>query len=508
MRPSRRTTLLAAVALALAPLPALASASSTTRPAEPPRLQPWLSDVLRTASADRPLRVMVSAESTSAASAAVRAAGLRVQQTWNSVGVVVAIGLPAQVRKVSTHAGVQYVEGDQPMTYTLDTVHRATRSDVALASQRTTKGQRVDGLGVSIAVIDSGIDATHPFFKGKDGKSKVVVNLKDTCTQFTSSSGDCFFADPSGDSDTSSVGGHGTHVAGIAAGVETQTTGATPLRLRGAAPGATLIGLSAGAGLLLTNVVGAQNWVLEHQKRPCRAAKDQDGPIEPACPPIRVTNHSYGPARPAEGGNRFDEFSAAVRIQRALVEKGVVAVWAAGNSAGNGSIATTNPPGMDPTPGILMVANYSDRQAGDRDNRLSASSSRGKLGDRTTYPDLSAPGDRITSSCRPYLAVCSTGLVPKDGPGPADVATFNTISGTSMAAPYIAGVVAQLFQLNPRLTPGQVEQILENTAHRFTEGGDYQRDEPGLNRRTPTSFDKGHGLVDVQAALTAARKAR
>jgi len=438
-----------------------------------------------------------------ARSAAARAAGLRVQQTWGQVGIVVATGLPDQVRAVAAARGVQYVEGEQPLAYALDTAHKATRSDVAMATQRTRSGAAVDGSGVSIAIIDSGIDATHPFFRTKDGKSKVVANIKNVCSNLTSGDELCFQRDPSGDTDTTAVGGHGTHVAGIAGGVLTTTTSATPLTVRGSAPGARLVGLSIGAGLSIINATAAQNWVLEHQRRPCRAAADQSGPLDPACPPIRVTNHSYGPSQTASGGNRFDERSAAVRIQRALVEKGVVAVWAAGNSAGNGSIATTNPPGMDPTPGILMVANYSDRQAGDRDNRLSASSSRGKQGDPTTYPDLSAPGERITSACRPYLVICSTGGAPKNGPGPADVATFNTISGTSTAAPYVAGVVAQLFQANPRLTPAAVEQILEDTAHRFTEGGDYERDEPARNRRTPTSFDKGHGLVDVLAALRA-----
>jgi serine protease AprX len=68
-----------------------------------------------------------------------------------------------------------------------------------------------------------------------------------------------------------------------------------------------------------------------------------------------------------------------------------------------------------------------------------------------------------------------------------------------MAAPYVAGVVAQLFQADPTLTPAEVESILESSAHPFTAGGAYESDPAGGT----TSFDKGHGLVDVFAALGA-----
>ena len=136
----------------------------------------------------------------------------------------------------------------------------------------------------------------------------------------------------------------------------------------------------------------------------------------------------------------------------------------------------SNPPGMDPTGGIISVASYYDQDTGTRDGTVSDFSSRGLAGDQSTYPDISAPGENITSSCRLYLAICSTGLAPENGPGPLDVGTFNTISGTSMAAPHIAGIVAQLFQANPAATPAQVEDALKTTAHKYADGAAY---EPG-----------------------------
>ena len=163
-----------------------------------------------------------------------------------------------------------------------------------------------------------------------------------------------------------------------------------------------------------------------------------------------------------------------------------------------GSAALSNPPGMDPTPGILSVASYNDLSTGTRDGQVSEFSSRGAATDSATWPDISAPGENIVSACRLYLPICATGLQPSNGPGLLDVGTYNVISGTSMAAPQITGIVAQLFQLKPSATPAEVENALKSTAYRFTAGAPYQQAGPYLS-----SYDKGTGLVDTVAAAGA-----
>ncbi len=70
-----------------------------------------------------------------------------------------------------------------------------------------------------------------------------------------------------------------------------------------------------------------------------------------------------------------------------------------------------------------------------------------------------------------------------------------------MATPHISGIVAQLFQANPAATPAQIEAAIESTAYKYTDGAAYQGGDPNGT----TSFDKGHGLVDVVAAATAVR---
>jgi serine protease AprX len=207
-----------------------------------------------------------------------------------------------------------------------------------------------------------------------------------------------------------------------------------------------------------------------------------------------VVNNSYGP----QGGGKFDPNSVTVKLQRQLVKEGVVVVWAAGNDGGDGSKSLTNPPSQDPTGGIISVASYNDKGTGTRSGPVSAFSSRGAKTDPSTWPDISAPGENIVGACRAYLPICSTGLKPQSGPGLLDVGSYNTLSGTSMAAPQIVGIVALLFQANPHATPAEIEKALKSTALRYSNGAPYQQVGGYM-----TSFDKGTGLVDTMAASQA-----
>ncbi|RZU33740.1 S8 family serine peptidase [Blastococcus saxobsidens] len=474
----------AVVVGALLAAPAQAAPGST--PLAP--VQDFLADQLAGLAAATPTTVMVHGTDIAAARAAVASTGMRAITEYERIGVSVASGTAAQIQAARSAPGVTYLEGNTPIEFTQETSNTATRGAEAAATLTGANGDALDGSGVSVAVIDSGIDPNHPYFTNADGSSAVVANLKSLCLVEASAGPDCVVPVPGVvDTDTLSVGGHGTHVSGIVAGRPTTLTDGG--RLQGAAPGASLVSISTGAVLLIVGADSALNWVLENHEAPCG-----EGAPASTCPPIKVTNNSYGPV----GGGEFDPDSATVKLQRALAAEGVVTVWAAGNDGGDGSASVTNPPGQDPTGGILSVASYYDQDTGTRDGVVSDYSSRGDAADPSTWPDLSAPGENITSSCRPYLPICATGLDFRSGPGLLDVGTFNTISGTSMAAPHIAGIVAQLFQADPTATPAEIEAALKSTTQRFTDGAAY-RTVDGY----PTSFDKGTGLVDVVAAAQA-----
>ncbi|MCF6734846.1 S8 family serine peptidase, partial [Blastococcus sp. KM273129] len=459
-------------------------------PAAPPPapVQDFLADQLAGFGAAVPTTVLVHGTDVAAARAAVAATGMRTVTEYERIGVVVASGTAGQVEAARTEPGVTYLEGNTPIEFAQETSNLATRGAEAAATLTGANGLPLDGSGVSVAVIDSGVDPNHPSFREPGGGSAVVANLKSLCLVETTTTPDCVVRVPSvADTDTLSVGGHGTHVSGIVAG--RPTTLADGGQVQGAAPGASLVSISTGAVLLIVGADSALNWVLENHEAPCGAGVPAD-----VCPPIKVTNNSYGPS----GGGEFDPDSATVKLQRALAAEGVVTVWAAGNDGGDGSASLTNPPGQDPTGGILSVASSYDRDTGTRDGVVSDYSSRGAAADPSTWPDLSAPGESITAACRPYLPICATGLDFRNGPGLLDLGTFNTISGTSMAAPHVAGIVAQLFQADPTATPAEIEAALKSTAHRFADGAAYE-----TVGGYATSFDKGAGLVDAVAAVEA-----
>ena len=474
----RAPRLLAAAALAATALtPALSAPSAGAAPAPVgAEVSDHLAEQLPTLSLGERTTVMVHGTDLAAADRAVAATGMTRAMSFDTIGVVVARATRSQIAAARRQPGVTYVEGNQPIEFSQYTSHTATRGAEAMQTLTGADGTALTGTGTSVGVIDSGVDPTHPFLTEADGSSAVVSNNKTVCDPFEAF---CEVVNlPNNvDTDTLSVGGHGTHVAGIVAGRPTELPDGTTLH--GAAPGAKLVSLSTGAGLFIIGADTALNWVLENHEAPCG-----EGVPASVCPPIKVTNNSYGPS----GGGEFDPQSATVKLQRALAAEGVVTVWAAGNDGGNGSESLTNPPGQDPTGGILSVASYHDLETGTRDGELSDFSSRGLASDPSTWPDLSAPGDTITSSCRVYLPICSTGLDPVAG------GDYNTISGTSMAAPHVAGIVAQLFQKSPAATPAQVEQALTTTAHRYAFGAAYTGG---------SSYDKGHGLVDVVAAAGA-----
>ncbi|PRX48457.1 serine protease AprX [Prauserella shujinwangii] len=485
-RPSRmrRSVLVAASVIALPLAGAVPAAAQQADPLAP--VSDTLEALLGSASGVTPVTALVHGTDLAAATAAVRDAGLSPITSFRRIGVVAASGTASQVRQVRASEGVTYVENNDPLRMFASTGTAATRSAAARTTLTGANGQPLDGRGVSVAVIDTGVDPTHPAFRGPDGSSRVVANLKSLCAGSGTGTGCVVRVPNTVDTDTLSLGGHGTHVTGIAAGRAMTLSGGT--EVGGSAPGAKIVSISTGAALVVLGADAALNWVLENHEAPCGA-----GVPAAQCPPIKVVNNSYGPS----GGGDFDPNSATVKLQRALAAEGVVTVWANGNDGGDGSQNLSNPPGQDPTPGVLSVASYNDQGTGTRDGTVSDFSSRGLETDPRSWPDISAPGENILSACRPYLVICSTGLQPVNGPGLLDIGTYNVISGTSMAAPQITGIVAQLFQAKPAATPGEIEDALKSTAYKYADGAPYQQ-AGGYT----SSFDKGTGLVDTVAAAT------
>ncbi|MDQ3957528.1 MAG: S8 family serine peptidase, partial [Actinomycetota bacterium] len=174
--------------------------------------------------------------------------GLRIGATFEAIDVMYAIGTLGDIRGLTHEPSIGYLEADRKLRYSGDTAVWATRVRAAQKKviggpYRDPAGNVLDGRGVGVAIVDSGIDATHP-----DLAERVQANFKIVCTTpglINVNTGQCFgplaFVNAA-DASTDTSSGHGTHVAGIVAGDGTASGGTGQGTYMGVAPRATLYG--------------------------------------------------------------------------------------------------------------------------------------------------------------------------------------------------------------------------------------------------------------------------
>jgi subtilisin family serine protease len=275
----------------------------------------------------------------------------------------------------------------------------------------------LDGSGVTIAVLDTGVDDGHPDLSGQVNGAE---NFTDSPT-------------------AEDKVGHGTHVAAIAAGTGAASDGAR----RGVAPGAAVLN----GKVLSDDGYGFESWIIAGMEWAVAAGAD-------------IVNMSLG-GDPTDG---TDPMSLAV--DRLSAETGTLFVISAGNDGASYSVGTPGAASSALTVGAV-----------DRDEQLANFSSRGpRVGDYAAKPEITAPG---------------VGIVAARGEGtslgrPVDDA-YVTLSGTSMAAPHVAGVAALAAQAHPDLAGDELKDLLVSTAHPHAE---------------LMVFEQGGGRVDAAPAAT------
>ncbi len=346
------------------------------------------------------------------------------------------------------------------------------RNDIDIT--RANGGLPVSGKGITIAINDSGVDGTHQDLTynvtnpaaGKTVQNVIMnMNDKDGLVVRSATLGNVFagiippsYLENQPDSDTN--GGHGTHVASIAAGSGLASGGL----YAGVAPGASIVGIGSGGGLFVLGQVAAFDYVLTNQ----------------LVYNIRVVNNSWG-----NSAADYDADHPVNVASKALHDNNIVVVFANGNDG----------PGPNTqnrwTPWSWVIT----AGASTKDGRLASFSSRGIFGSATVHPTIITPGtggpaaQGFTSAviaARSRTNLAENGL-NDDLEIPANyLPNYTQISGTSMAAPHLTGIVANVLEANRNLTPDEVRDVLVRTATPLA---------------TYDEFEVGAGLANVHAAV-------
>jgi len=410
---------------------------------------------------------------------------------FNNFSMVAALATPAQLISISALPGLEGVYANKQLQYFM--LHEsvpAIRADAVHAAGIT-------GKGIGIAILDSGIDGlynpdlTYPTHTVQN--IKVLVNVNDLFTFGKDApkpirKGATVFAENLPNSETSV--GHGSHVAGIAAGMGTAGNG----YYTGVAPGANLIGIGTGDILFIFFALAGFDYILDHQQQYN----------------IKVVNNSWGTS------GAFDPKDPINEATKKVTSRGITVVFAAGNDgpaqntlnpysvapwvisvAAGCKVGVTDPTNseahcmLDDGSSPVVPTNHEPRA-----HVLGDFSSRGVPGDDLYHPDITAPGVHIVSTR------ASTGTVLNGDDANHDVricqisatnlAFYTCASGTSMASPHIAGVVALMQEAaGGKLSPTQVLNALTSTA----------RPLPGY-----ATWEVGAGFVDAYAAVMKVRK--
>ncbi len=328
---------------------------------------------------------------------------------------------------VSQLSSVRSIYGNRTLELNIDPFFKTTRIQKVAVDQNLQQknaGMPVSGRNITVAVLDTGINAAHSDLAGK-----VVQNVRLVDTQ----SAAVGFINPSpveNMTNTDPANGHGTFVAGVIAASGISSGG----KYSGVAPGANILGLSAG-DLNLTHILSGFDYILE------KGANYN----------VKVVNCSFS-------ADTVFDYNDPVNIStRMITDRGISVVFSAGNTgSGNG---TLNP--YSAAPWVVSVG------ATDENRKLAEFSSRGVFGSKQFSPSLVAPGVSVVSlrSAASQISILGVaGGADTQRLTPAEIPFYTTASGTSFTAPQVAGAIALMLETNPNLLPLEIKDILQRSA--------------------------------------------
>ena len=437
------------------------------------QIGPSLRDALKYSAPGDGLEIIVSFSGDGPLSAsqvnALRALGLR-GIYFRSLPIAGVIATPSQTAQLAALAGVRSLWLNELLDYENDGSTEITgvdrmRTDGRL---RSFNGLPFSGKGVGVLINDSGIDGTHsdlmyPTHVVQNVAGQTNLHAQDDMLPIT-------YTEDVPNTDIG--GGHGTHVAGIVGATGARSGGL----YEGVAPGANLVGYGSGAVIFILDSIGGFDYALTNQARYG----------------IRVVSNSFGAT--SDVGTAFDPNHPTSIATKRLADRNIVVVFSAGNSGSGESTITGS---FKKAPWVVLAA------AGNKSGNVANFSSRGLEGnggsvviDGETFqwddrPTVATPGVDVIS------ARASTGSnwgdLADDTIAPAHRPFYTPLSGTSMAAPHLSGIVALMLEANPQLHWSDVKRILQKTATNLP------GDEP---------WEVGAGYANAHAAVAMAKGLR
>jgi len=392
----------------------------------------------------------------------LRALGITRAITYPRLGMVaLPVATAGQVRALAASSAVRSVWDNGRIHYydlqarTLTGVERVRTNQIF---RQRNDGWPVSGKGdFSVLVIDSGVDATHDDLKL--GQT-VIQNVQVLTGTDTVAEGFTPVTVLENMPNTDQTVGHGTHCAGIIGGTGQRSGG----KYAGVAPGTKIIGAGLGAGLFVLNALGAWEWALANQFNYN----------------IKVVSNSYG------SFDTFDPDDPINIASKSAYDNGITVVFAGANS-GPGKNTYNK---YAKAPWVIGVA------AGTKEGGLASFSSRGlpadeRLGNDDPLDDFDAPtitapgtGREFESNAAKFTAayvstrstsnITANGLDADTELAPGEIPFYTQISGTSMATPYVAGVVALMLDADSSLSPDEIKQIIRETATRMPGYADHE----------------------------------
>ena len=444
--PLSRRRLVASSLLAASTLLASGASAIAVAPSSPPRISPVERSLLGAGTFhafvqyDRPV--------TEADVTALRALGISQLRPFKVINAVAVIAPTGPLQSAARLPHVTGVQRDNGIRLDLSESRKAVKADLARAAKPTGLG--LTGKGVTVAVIDSGLDTSHPDFAGR----AKAFNFEGAWVydQYQDGAISDFVSETAAPYAGVDEIGHGTHVASTVGGSGVGGQMGSGADYSGIAPGVDFVGLkvaSAAQGVVYdngweANSMAAIEYLMENDKTLG----------------IDVVQNSWGIFEVTD-----PDSEPVIQMIRAAISKGFIFVFSAGNSGSDEG--TVGWPGAM---GNVLTVGSTEKVA---PFAVSDFSSRGP------QVDFAAPGGDIIAA-RSKGAVIDLGnqATPVE-----DLPRYMAISGTSMSSPHVAGAVALMRQANPQLSGEVAEEVLARTARDLGAKG------------KDTSY--GYGFIDV-----------